>query len=121
MRLISRINAINERCGDAMNDWRTRLEAVLVSKKVKRTHFAVELGFSRDYVTRLLKPDSNPSLRDLERVCDALGVSFVYIYTGRDEDQIYDNVIREVSKMDENDLRSLRDHLKNSPLSSEPD
>lgn len=95
-----------------MADWRDRLGEELYRKKVKVTRFSSELGFSREYVSRLLKPGSNPSLENLKKICDALEVSFVYIYTGKREDPVYDQVVSELTEMDTEDLIKLRDQLR---------
>lgn len=102
-----------------MEDWRDRLRAVIAKKDIRMTHLSEEMGFSRDYIGRLLKRGSNPNLRNLEKVCETLGVSFAYIYTGVQRDKVYDDVISKMSTMTHQELVSLRDHLGKHPLSSD--
>ena len=106
-----------------MADWRDRLRRELAIKKaeegIKITQLSEQLGFSRDYISRLLKPTSNPSLRNLKVVCEALNLSFVEIYTGAKDHAVYDEVIGQVSELTQNQLSALRDHIRQSPVYSE--
>ncbi len=100
--------------GCAVEDWRERLRKEIKAKgpSFKVTEFSEDLGFSRDYVTRMLKPDSNPGIKQLQRVCDGLGVSFVYIFTGQRELPVYDQIAAEMQAMSHGDLVDLRNHLR---------
>lgn len=97
-----------------MTNWRERLRSEIRGKgpEFKVTEFSEGLGFSKDFVTRMLKPNSNPTINNIERVCDGLGVSFVYIFSGHREEPVYDQIAAKMTKMSERDLQDLHAHLK---------
>lgn len=97
-----------------MTDWRERLKQEIKDRgpEFKVTEFSESLGFSRDFVSRMLKPGSNPGIRNLEKVCEGLNLSFVYIFSGHREPPVYDQITSKMSKMTEAELTQLRDHLK---------
>ncbi len=101
-----------------MTDWRERLRGEIQAKgpNFKVTEFSENLGFSRDFVSRMLKPNSNPGINNLEKVCEGLGVSFVYIFSGHREEPIHDQIAAKMTKMSEKDLLDLRDHLKSKTI-----
>lgn len=99
-----------------MDDWRTRMRTELAAKEVKITVFSEGLGYSRDYVGRMMKLGSNPGITDVLRVCEAAGISFVYVFTGKRDDPAYDGVISEMSKLSQEELTALKDHLRENPL-----
>ena len=97
-----------------MKGWRERLREELKAQgpEFNVTEFSEELGYSRDYITRMLKPDSNPGINHVEKVCKALGVSFVYIFTGKREPALYDQIASEMLSMTEAELIELKGHLR---------
>ena len=100
-----------------MSDWRDRLAAELAIRGIKRTRLSLSLGFNRDYITRMLKKDSNPSAKRIKAVCDAVGVSFTYIYTGeKSAEPVFDELVSVISEMTASQLVTLRDHLRSHPL-----
>lgn len=99
-----------------MMDWRDRLRDEIAKQGVKVTHLSSELGFSRDYISRLLKPNSRPNLDNLQKVCDGLNVSFAYIYSGREDQDVMDALINEVSGMDRSELLELKEYLDEHKL-----
>lgn len=106
-----------------MGDWRDRLRRVIAIKKAEKglkiTELSKELGWGRDGITRMLRVTSNPSLERVKILCDALDVSFVEIYTGVRDHAVYDEVVGQVSQLTDQQLRSLRDHLRQAPVYSE--
>lgn len=86
------------------------------AKEVKITILSDGLGYSRDYVGRMMKPGSNPGITDVLRVCEAAGISFVYVFTGKRNDPAYDGVISEMSKLSQEELTALKGHLQENSL-----
>ena len=105
-------------CEGALEDWRERLGQEIRAKGpgFKVTEFSESLGFSRDFVSRMLKPDSNPTIKNLQKVCDGLGVSFVYIFSGVRTAPVYDQIAQKMAEMSEGELIELRDHLKSKEV-----
>ena len=106
-------------------DWRTRLKAELAAKKAAGafyvTQLSEDLGWSRDRVSRMTKPGSNPGMQDVIILCEAAGISISYVLTGRRDEPIYDGVINEMSKLTQEELKLLHTHLQAQPLTSESD
>ena len=103
-----------------MSDWRTRLKIYIAEHDIKITHLSEQLGFNRDYIGRLLKPNSNPQLSNLEKICAAMGVSFVYIYSGNQKDNVLEELIDKVNSYDDTELQELQKFLEENPLLGAP-
>ncbi|ATF18001.1 hypothetical protein [Phaeobacter gallaeciensis] len=84
------------------------------------TKLSEALGWSRDRVSRMTSPGSNPGIQDVITLCEASGISITYVLTGKREDPVYDGVISEMSKLTQAELKSLQNHLSAAPLVSEP-
>ena len=102
-----------------MDDWRNRMKAELAAKGVKTTILSNSLGYSREYIGRMMKKDSNPGITDLLRVCDAADISFVYVFTGKRENPAFDGVFNEMSKLTQKELKVLKKHLQSEPMQAE--
>lgn len=99
-----------------MDDWRNRMKAELAARGVKITILSNSLGYSREYIGRMMKKDSNPGITDLLRVCEAADISFVYVFTGKREDPAFDGVFNEMSKLTQKELKALKNRLQSEPV-----
>lgn len=101
-----------------MSDWRTRLQGALDAQgpDFKITEFSTSLGFSKDFVTRLLKPDSNPGINNLQAVCDGLSISIIYLFTGENASDTHGDVARRLTNMSKAELLKLKGHLDNTDI-----
>ncbi|MGH1577740.1 helix-turn-helix domain-containing protein [Planktotalea sp.] len=101
-----------------MADWREQLEKALNSQgsDFKITEFSSSLGFSRDFVSRMLKSNSNPAIGNLQKVCDGLNISIVYLFTGKETSELHDDVARRMTEMSKTELLKLRNHITDDTI-----
>lgn len=97
-------------------DWRHSLKVLIQSRPdIKVTTPSTSLGFSADYISRILNnPKSNPQMNNIQKICDALDVSFADVMAGQALDVMRQEAIETVSAMGSRDLKNLLDHLNNN-------
>src|ERR1700761_9270112 len=69
--------AIEKRLGIAVKTWRTRL-------KIPQDDLAKRAGFHRSYVSDIERGSRNVSLKSIEKLADALGISVVTLFADLD-------------------------------------
>lgn len=62
------------------NGWRDRLRKALGNRSMRSVSLKAGLGPS--YVHEILKTTKDPSIVNLQKICEVLGVSFTYISVG---------------------------------------
>lgn len=89
--------------------WRRRLALAFDSRPdVEVTKFSLELGKSRDYITRLIRlGTANPSPTLFLEICDRLGVSAAQIISGEDVSAERDRIVRRVLDADAATIRRI--------------
>lgn len=94
---------------DDFEDWRMRLKQAFEDRPdIEITKLSVELGKSRDYITRLIKiGTASPSPSLLIEICDRIGVSPAYIIAGEDASSERDKIVRRILDADESTLRRV--------------
>ena len=89
-----------------LTGWRERLaEAVEASGKSKR-EVSIASGAGPGYLHSLLKEGKDPSIENLSRVCDALGVSLTRVLYGIDVSPATERLMRAAEASEK-----TRDHL----------
>jgi len=95
---------------DEFERWRQRMAKAFDERRdIEITKFSVELGKSRDYISRLIKlGTANPSPSLFVEICERLGVSPAYIISGEDETAERDLIVRRVLDADTATLRRVK-------------
>lgn len=97
--------------------WRGRLKSLLKARGEKITAISLELGFNRDYISRITNnPNSNPSMNNLEIICAYLEISIAELMTGLKLEAEKARTIETISKMGQKEMERLGDYLKKSDL-----
>jgi CheY-like chemotaxis protein/DNA-binding XRE family transcriptional regulator len=69
--------AIEKRLGISVKDWRTRL-------KIPQDELAKRAGFHRSYISDIERGTRNVSLKSIEKLADALGISVLTLFADLD-------------------------------------
>lgn len=87
---------------DDFEPWRVRMAKAFEDRPdIEITKMSLELGKSRDYMSRLIKlGTANPSPTLFVEICERLGVSPAYIISGNDTTQERDQVVRRILDAD---------------------
>ena len=109
--------AIEKRLGIAVKTWRTRL-------KIPQDDLAKRAGFHRSYISDIERGSRNVSLKSIEKLADALGVSILTLFSDLDNkpgaaplrsDELVDILLVEDN---DNDTLLVVQALKNANLTN---
>lgn len=78
---------------------RKRLDAAIAERGVSRREISLKAGVGHNYVHGIIVDGKEPTVARLAAVCDALGVSLLYILYGVDASAEATEIIR---RLDEN-------------------
>lgn len=86
-------------------DWRDRLREELRAKGVRITKLSEELGFNRDYISKVLnKREHEPLLENVRRICDGAGIDFSALFKDAARDEREADILRRLATLTDDDL-----------------
>lgn len=65
--------------------WRDRLKQELKRQDISLRQLSIKVGLSDGFAKILLKRETQPSVKNFFAIADALGVSPVWLYTGKED------------------------------------
>lgn len=94
------------------SEWRLRLEKAVENSGLSYREIGRRAGLGPNYVTELFNYKKEPGISKVERICNAIGVSFVYIVTGLDISGTDEKFIRMAAALPESQKARLFDLLQ---------
>lgn len=86
--------------------WRTRLEREIETKKISYRQLSLDAGLGPSFVSEMLR-GKEPTVANLAKVTDKLGISLAYVLTGLDLTPDQESLLSSYLSLSEDDRKSL--------------
>lgn len=60
--------------------WRRRLELAIEDRRLVPSQVSEQAGFHRQYLSKVVRGELNPTVERLERICEAVGIRISYLF-----------------------------------------
>ena len=104
-------NTSNDRAKQA---WRVRLAQALKDRGLKAAKVSQDVGYSRQYVQKVIDGDLNPTVDRLQVICDKAGIKFTFLFEETNEN-VSKSVVDELADLSEDHAQKILRLLASSP------
>lgn len=90
------------------DDWRQRVEDLLVERGLSRAELSRRMGRDESYIKKVLKPGgAQPRLDTVLALRDALDVPLSFLIDGIDDDPVLDSIARKLAQLSVDDAKTV--------------
>lgn len=97
------------------NSWQTRLQEAVVKDGRKPRKIALDAGLGPNYVEQVLKPDKDPRLAQLVKLCAELRVSPIWVLFGINLTPESEEVVQLLAGLPEEARQSFLNLVRHMP------